>query len=46
MILSDIARVIDGVENTKLAGWMNKTPAIIVNIQRQPGANTIEVGGI
>ena len=43
VILSDIARVIDGVENTKLAGWMNKTPAIIVNIQRQPGANTIEV---
>jgi multidrug efflux pump len=43
VILSDVARVIDGVENTKLAGWMNKTPAIIVNIQRQPGANTIQV---
>jgi len=43
VVLSDVARVIDGVENTKLAAWMNKTPAIILNIQRQPGANTIQV---
>jgi multidrug efflux pump len=43
VVLSDVARVVDDVENTKLAAWMNKTPAIIVNIQRQPGANTIEV---
>ena len=43
VVLSDVARVIDDVENTKLAAWMNKTPAIILNIQRQPGANTIEV---
>ena len=43
VILSDVARVIDGVENTKLAAWMNKAPAVIVNIQRQPGANTIQV---
>ena len=43
VMLSDVARVIDDVENSKLAAWMNKTPAIIVNIQRQPGANTIEV---
>ena len=43
VILSDVARVIDDVENTKLAAWMNKTPAVIVNIQRQPGANTIQV---
>ena len=42
-MLSDVARVVDDVENTKLAAWMNKTPAIIVNIQRQPGANTIQV---
>ncbi len=41
--LSDIANVIDGAENTQLAAWMNKTPAIILNIQRQPGANVIEV---
>ena len=43
VVLSDVARVVDDVENTKLAAWMNKTPAIIVNIQRQPGANTIHV---
>ena len=35
--------VIDGVENTKQAAWMNETPAVIVNIQRQPGANIIQV---
>jgi multidrug efflux pump len=43
VILSDVARVVDGVENTKLAAWMNETSAVIVNIQRQPGANTIQV---
>ncbi|HEX3864774.1 MAG TPA: MdtB/MuxB family multidrug efflux RND transporter permease subunit [Stellaceae bacterium] len=41
--LSDVAGTTDGAENTKLAGWMNTTPAVIVNIQRQPGANVIEV---
>ncbi|MDR3568236.1 MAG: multidrug efflux RND transporter permease subunit [Syntrophobacteraceae bacterium] len=41
--LSDVATVIDGAENVKLAAWMNDTPAVIVNIQRQPGANVIEV---
>src|SRR5206468_10964546 len=41
--LSDIADVIEGAENAKLAAWMNDTPAIILNIQRQPGANVIEV---
>ena len=35
--------VIDDVENAKLAAWMNSTPAVIVNIQRQPGANIIQV---
>ena len=43
MVLSDVAKVIDDVENTKLAAWMNNTPAVIVNIQRQPGANIIQV---
>jgi multidrug efflux pump len=43
VVLSDVARVIDDVENTKLAAWMNQTPAVIVNIQRQPGANIIQV---
>ncbi len=41
--LSDVANVIDGVENVKLAAWRNETPAVIVNIQRQPGANIIAV---
>jgi multidrug efflux pump len=39
----DVAKVLDGVENNKLAAWMNLTPAVILNIQRQPGANTISV---
>jgi len=43
VMLSAVARAIDGPENIKQAAWKNKTPAIIVNIQRQPGANTIEV---
>jgi multidrug efflux pump len=41
--LSDVANVVDGTENTWLAAWMNLTPAVIVNIQRQPGANIISV---
>ncbi|MGA8146212.1 MAG: MdtB/MuxB family multidrug efflux RND transporter permease subunit [Gallionellaceae bacterium] len=40
--LRDIADVIDGAENVRLAAWANKAPAIILNIQRQPGANVIE----
>ncbi|MGB7169235.1 MAG: efflux RND transporter permease subunit [Acidobacteriaceae bacterium] len=43
VFVKDVANVINGVENTKEAAWMNKTPAIILNIQRQPGANTITV---
>jgi multidrug efflux pump len=41
--LDDIADVVEGAENAKLAAWMNATPAIIINVQRQPGANVIEV---
>jgi multidrug efflux pump len=41
--LRDIAQVIDAVENDKLAGWANSARAIIVNVQRQPGANVIAV---
>ncbi|HKR97767.1 MAG TPA: efflux RND transporter permease subunit, partial [Candidatus Angelobacter sp.] len=41
--LTDVADVIDGAENVKQAAWMNMTPAVIVNIQRQPGANIISV---
>ncbi|MDP9127488.1 MAG: efflux RND transporter permease subunit, partial [Pseudomonadota bacterium] len=41
--LSDVADVIDSAENSKLGAWMNTTPAIILNVQRQPGANVIAV---
>ncbi len=41
--LSDIAHAVDSAENVKQAAWMNLTPAIIINVQRQPGANVIEV---
>ncbi|MFZ0557715.1 MAG: MdtB/MuxB family multidrug efflux RND transporter permease subunit [Methylovirgula sp.] len=41
--LSDVATTVRGPENTKIAAWANKTPAIILNIQRQPGANVIQV---
>ena len=40
---SDVANVVDGAENVKQAAWVNTTPAVIVNIQRQPGANIIGV---
>jgi multidrug efflux pump len=39
--LSDVANVIDGSENTRLGAWMNRTPAIVLDVQRQPGANVI-----
>jgi len=41
--LSDVARIDDGVEDVRQAAWMNTDPAVIVNIQRQPGANIISV---
>jgi multidrug efflux pump len=41
--VGDVATIIDGVENTLQAAWMNLDPAVIMNIQRQPGANTISV---
>ena len=40
--LRDIADVVDGAENARLAAWADRAPAIILNIQRQPGANVIE----
>ncbi len=41
--VSDVAKVVDGVENNKQAAWANQDPAVILNIQRQPGANIISV---
>jgi len=43
VMLTDVAQVVDGIENNKQAAWMNETPAVILNVQRQPGANTISV---
>ena len=41
--LQDVARTVDTVENAQLAGWANEHRAIILNVQRQPGANVIQV---
>src|SRR5262249_37328348 len=41
--IKDVANVVDAAENVKLAAWKNDQPAVIVNIQRQPGANIINV---
>ncbi|MBV8550196.1 MAG: multidrug efflux RND transporter permease subunit [Acidobacteriaceae bacterium] len=43
VLLKDVAHAVDGVENANQAAWMNQVPAVIVNIQRQPGANIIQV---
>ena len=42
MLLKDVADIVDGLENNKVGGWYNGNPAIVVDIQRQPGANVIE----
>ncbi len=41
--LRDVATLVAGAENAKLGGWMNATPALIMNVQRQPGANVVDV---
>jgi multidrug efflux pump len=43
VMLPDVASIVNGVENNNQAAWMNQTPAVILNVQRQPGANTISV---
>jgi multidrug efflux pump len=43
VMLTDVARIVDGIENSSQAAWMNQTPAVILNVQRQSGANTISV---
>ena len=42
VLLSDVANVIDGLENSKVGGWYQNAPAVIIDIQRQPGANVID----
>ena len=42
VMLSDVADVIDGLENSKVGGWYQDAPAVIIDIQRQPGANVID----
>ena len=41
--LDDVADVVDGAENRRLSAWADELPAVLVNVQRQPGANVIEV---
>ncbi len=41
VFLSDVANVVEGAQNTKLSSWAGKTPAVLINVQRQPGANVI-----
>jgi multidrug efflux pump len=41
VMLTDVASITDGAENERLGAWMNGTPAVILNVQRQPGANVI-----
>jgi multidrug efflux pump len=43
VLLSNVATIVDSIEDQREAAWMNDTPAVIVNIQRQPGANIIQV---
>jgi multidrug efflux pump len=43
VMLTEVAHVVNGVENESQAAWMNDKPAVVVNVQRQPGANTISV---
>ncbi len=42
VMLKDVAQIVDGLENNKVGGWYQGKPAIIADIQRQPGANVIE----
>ena len=42
VLIGDVAKVVDGLENAHVAGWYNGTPAIIIDVQRQPGANVVQ----
>ncbi|MGD5489554.1 efflux RND transporter permease subunit, partial [Xanthomonas citri pv. citri] len=41
--IADVAQIVDGLENDRTGGWYQGTPAVIIDIQRQPGANVIDV---
>ena len=43
--IGDVAQIVDGLENDRTGGWYQGTPAVIIDIQRQPGANVIDVVG-
>jgi multidrug efflux pump len=43
VFLRDVAKVVQGAQDTKLSSWANKSPAVLINVQRQPGANVIQV---
>ncbi|HEY2008048.1 MAG TPA: MdtB/MuxB family multidrug efflux RND transporter permease subunit [Rhizomicrobium sp.] len=43
VFLRDVANVVQGAENSKLSSWANKSPAVLINVQRQPNANVIQV---
>src|SRR5437588_1710510 len=42
VLLKDVAEIVDGLENNKVGGWYNGNPAIVADVQRQPGANVID----
>jgi len=43
VMLTDVANIVDGVENSSQAAWINEKPAIVLNVRRQPGGNTITI---
>ena len=45
VLISDVANVVDGLENAHVAGWYQGQPAVIIDVQRQPGANVVETVG-
>ena len=45
VLISDVADVVDGLENAHVAGWYEGQPAVIIDVQRQPGANVVETVG-
>jgi multidrug efflux pump len=42
VLLTDVARIVDGLENNRVGGWYQGVPAVVIDVQRQPGANVIE----